>query len=663
MLCLNSGSVCDVCLEPFDGDLKAPSAIECGHVFCESCLDKITRNSCPLCRQSYDPRRAFRLHVDIEGAPRVYESRPYFNRIANAVEHGCDESTVKHLVDECLAFLKDQPRSPEFDDFRVVVRMFNHMYDTKVNLRQTKRKYRDEAARLQEELTQLQEDFQRERDAKALEIEKLKNIENGLWRDIASVRADYILMRKLVSDDVDLNDALQEQLRDLRIGAKTEGSPPLKGFLGAPSGREDIKFKGSSLMDDGYFLSPLPDFEPAKLLPYPDVVLTSETNTPAAVVSDPALSVTGVKRPPLPTPPSSARSPSLLSMTAPGCNGNQNTRSSDCFPNPIPPISVDPPRPHPVDSEADHDPSQWAASSVPDSQDSVVYRQAGADRLRSRFMTIMHDSSPTITSSMPNLTGEHFPSDTPIRSDKSLLPPSSSVSSSRTVTSSRSLDSSSFDSPPAQPISVAPVRPIATITPSSSYSQASLAAAAMEDARRQRRVQEDERRRKDSERSREGKEAPYTPAGSPPERDRALETRSGSDANRDGDRSHETRRPPRKQSSASGQQYPVSSNSGHQQAPSSVGPSPLGPHSQQESATHNKPYEGWSNNSTRSISSSSKPPSAQLKGAATVGSTSPPRETLTYKPSTYSSSSLGPSKGRTMASSMLSNQSTSVGVV
>ncbi|KAK1229436.1 hypothetical protein PQX77_007484 [Marasmius sp. AFHP31] len=688
MLCLSTGSVCDVCLEPFDGDLKAPSAIECGHVFCErfvvhhvlgttkhsspfaqhhcSCLDKITRTSCPLCRQPYDPRRSFRLHVDIDGAPRVCESRPYFDRIASAVEHGCDESTVKHLVDECLAFVKDQPRSREFEDFRVVVRMFNHIYDTKVKHKQTKRKYRDEAARLQEELTQLKEDFQRERDAKALEIEKLNNIENGLWRDIASVRADYILMRKLVSDD---NDALQEQLRDLRMGAKTEGSPPLKGFLGAPSAREDIKFKGSSLMDDGYFLSPLPDFEPAKLLPSPGVVaesLTSETSTPAIMVSDPALSITGVKRPPLPTPPSSARSPSLLSMTAPGCNGNQNTRSPDFFPNPIPPISVDPPRPHPVDSEADHDPSQsWTASSAPDSQDSVVYRQAGADRLRSRFMNIMHDNSPTITSSMPNLTGEHFPSDTPIPSDRSLLPPSS-ISSSRPVTSSRSLDLSSFDSPPAQPISVAPVKPIATITPSSSYSQASLAAAAMEDARRQRRVQEDERRRKDSERSREGKEAPYTPAASPPERDRALETKPGNDASRDGDRSHEARRPPRKQSSASGQQYPVSSNSGHQQAQSFVGPSPLGPHSQQESATYNKAYEGWSNNSTRSTSSSSKPPSAtnqQLKGAATVGSTSPPRETLAYKPSTYSSSSMGPSKGRAMASSMLSNQSTSVGVV
>ena len=70
------------------------------------------------------------------------------------------------------------------------------MYDTKVNLRQSKRKSRDEVARLQDELTKLQEDFERERDTKSLEIEKLKAIENGLWRDIASVRADYILMRK-----------------------------------------------------------------------------------------------------------------------------------------------------------------------------------------------------------------------------------------------------------------------------------------------------------------------------------------------------------------------------------------------------------------------------------------------------------------------------------
>ena len=34
MLCLGPGSVCDVCLEPFGSDLKAPCSIDCGHVFC-----------------------------------------------------------------------------------------------------------------------------------------------------------------------------------------------------------------------------------------------------------------------------------------------------------------------------------------------------------------------------------------------------------------------------------------------------------------------------------------------------------------------------------------------------------------------------------------------------------------------------------------------------
>ncbi|KAL0575426.1 hypothetical protein V5O48_006542 [Marasmius crinis-equi] len=677
MLCLSTGSACDVCLEPFGGELKAPSALECGHVFCTGCLNQITRTSCPLCRKSYDPRRSIELIADVDGAPRISESRPYFDRIAKAVVDGCDESTVKHLVEECRSFIKDQPRSREFEDFRVVVRMFGHIYDTKVNLKQTKRKSRDDAVKSQEELVKLQEEFLQHKENMKLEIERLRSTELSLYRDLSRVQQDNIDLRKLVSDD---NDSLQEQLRNLRVGAHHDKAlPPSKSLLNISPEKEELKLKGSSLMDEGYFLSPLPDFEPGKLFPSPQVEagpLTSETTTPAIPIPPP-LPIHSVRRPPLPTPPSSARSPSLLSMTAPGKSNMQ----AEYFPHPIPPISVSSPRssppgdsiqdtqtgffPHPIppvpisshsEREVNPIPSQdWVVSSVPDNQEPVVYRQAGPDRLRSRFMSIMHDSSPTISSSMPNLAGEHFFSNTPSRGDKSPLPvPSPGASSSRPVSSSRSLDSASLDPPSSpQPISLPPVKPIATVTPSSSYSQASLAAAAQEDARRQRRFQEEgERRRKDSERSREGKEGSRTPAGSPPRE--VLDARPANEAPRDGDRSAETRRPSRKHSYSSGHQY--SSSSGYHQ--SSGNPSPLGPHGQQESASFNKAYEGRSNSSTRPVTSPSKPPpppppTQQLKGTATVGATAP-RDPPAYRPSTYSS--MGTSKGKA-ASAILSNQS------
>ncbi|KAG7095248.1 hypothetical protein E1B28_006022 [Marasmius oreades] len=650
MLCLSTGAACDVCLDPFGGELKAPSVIECGHVFCVDCLEHITRACCPLCRTPYDPRRSIKIHIDIDpSTQRVNESRPFFDRIAKAANEGSDEVTVKNLIDDCLAFLKEKPRTQEFEDLRVTVRMINYLHTTKTNLRQQKRKAREDASRMQEEIARMQGEFQHQQEAMLAEIETLKGVELGLLREVAAVRADYISVRKV-------NDSLQEQLK-LHTAARNDVSKPV-GLSGVASNdspaTEDIKLKGFGLMDDGYFLSPLPDFEPGKLFLSPNMEsepLSSEGNLAIVPLSEPPM--LAAKRPPLPTPPSSTRSPSLLSMTAP-----ENTRPA-YHQVPIPPTSNSSPSPirHASDPITAPAPSQPGDMSALDVQEQVLYRPTGTDHLRSRFIAIMHDCSPTISSSMPNLTDEHFLKSPPTLKEKPILPHSSVTPPTSKPSTSRSLDSSSFgQSSSPHLIPLPPVKPIATVTPSSSYSQASLAAAAMEDARRQKKVKEGERRRKDSEISREGQDTCKAHAGSPPQREKALESKPGND-NNDVDRYIEnSHRPSRKQSLSGPQSFGPSLFPSHQQSSSASTPSPFGSHGQQD-PPHSKTYEGWSS-STRPTSSSKLNPSTSqhLKSSATIGSTAPREPPTTYKPSPYTPSSLGTSKGKMAASAMLSNQ-------
>ncbi|KII85514.1 hypothetical protein PLICRDRAFT_319062 [Plicaturopsis crispa FD-325 SS-3] len=65
-LLIHPTSTCDVCLEPYSWSTQAqtPHAIACGHVFCLNCLQNLRQPVCPLCRKSFQPDRAKRLHVD-----------------------------------------------------------------------------------------------------------------------------------------------------------------------------------------------------------------------------------------------------------------------------------------------------------------------------------------------------------------------------------------------------------------------------------------------------------------------------------------------------------------------------------------------------------------------------------------------------------------------
>ncbi|KAI9511974.1 hypothetical protein F5148DRAFT_974257 [Russula earlei] len=129
MLLVKASSSCDVCLEPFQlkGEssppVRAPCAIDCGHIFCSTCIDSFARLACPLCRSYFDPRAVRRLRIDV--APKTPDTRPLRvghqndngataskedlkDRIISIVRNGADGGHYQALIQETCTWLKEQ---------------------------------------------------------------------------------------------------------------------------------------------------------------------------------------------------------------------------------------------------------------------------------------------------------------------------------------------------------------------------------------------------------------------------------------------------------------------------------------------------------------------------------------------------------------------------
>ncbi|KAI3614333.1 hypothetical protein WG66_000191 [Moniliophthora roreri] len=664
MLCLAPGSACDVCLEGFGDALKAPCSIDCGHVFCVDCIDHITRPLCPLCRTPYDPRYVSKLHVDLDPTaptPRdnaeEQEIRPWLERIAKFAKEGGDEQTLRTLIDECFAFLKDRPRTQPIKDLHVIIKLINYLCDTKSQLRQLKRSstsMQEEVERSRQEVAgvhaehnmlrgqnySLEKKVQELEAARRAELDARMQIEVELRRQLSETQAGHIeLLRKVSNDHDALKDeleSLREQLRQVYAPIVASAKEKLDGFPVHSHGGEDdssvnddgFKLRGTSLVDEGAFFSPLPDIglrDPEKFFG-PEVSPSAPPSQPVEISVTPADDM-----PSGATTPSAVKTPSMLSMTAPGSqyqglphrpsspSSSQTTEEHNAYHVPFP-VQYGP-----------HLPS-----------DCQVYRPAGADHLRNRFLEIMRDESPIMSSSMPNLTGDHFPINMARKEKPVPQPPSTSTTASRPVQPSGQSSSTQ------QPIPLPPVKATAAVTPSSSYSQASLVAAALEDKKRQQRkaqeqAQEDERKRKDSEKIKDYKNGPQTPAGSPPpHRFKGLDLKGV-----DGARDYSERPEIMITRSSSTRKHSSTSSANTPQA-SRTSSSTSHPYQEGDSK---KSIEGRSNGVRPSLNPSSSS-SQPLKAAPTVAS-STPRDPPSYR-SAYSSS-MGPSKGK-MAASMLSNQ-------
>ncbi|KAJ7621318.1 hypothetical protein FB45DRAFT_139282 [Roridomyces roridus] len=145
MLSLGPGSACDVCLEPFGTELKAPCSISCGHVFCVNCLQHIARPTCPLCRTPFQARHTVKLHVDLDniralassdGVPPPANSdegaRQLHKRITSVASEGATEAQTTQLTEECKAFLSTVPKTM-YSELRTAYRMLYYMCQVKRN--------------------------------------------------------------------------------------------------------------------------------------------------------------------------------------------------------------------------------------------------------------------------------------------------------------------------------------------------------------------------------------------------------------------------------------------------------------------------------------------------------------------------------------------------
>ncbi|KAJ7791710.1 hypothetical protein B0H14DRAFT_190627 [Mycena olivaceomarginata] len=145
MLSLGPGSACDVCLEPFGAELKAPCSIPCGHVFCESCLHHVARarSTCPLCRTPFDTRHTIKLHIDLDNIPAAVDPLPVSpdsdegarqlqSRITQLAAVGATEAQTTQLTEECKRFLQTVSKEM-YSDLRTSYKMLSYMCHVKRN--------------------------------------------------------------------------------------------------------------------------------------------------------------------------------------------------------------------------------------------------------------------------------------------------------------------------------------------------------------------------------------------------------------------------------------------------------------------------------------------------------------------------------------------------
>ena len=133
MIVLHPSSRCDVCLDPYTWNTTsdAPHAIPCGHIFCKTwvlfpllvayslviqgststsrCLRTLAPSLCPLCRKTFLPERAKRLHVDRPPETTGTDLElDFLQRLALVSEHAPPEN-VEEAMTEVQTWLDAQP--------------------------------------------------------------------------------------------------------------------------------------------------------------------------------------------------------------------------------------------------------------------------------------------------------------------------------------------------------------------------------------------------------------------------------------------------------------------------------------------------------------------------------------------------------------------------
>jgi hypothetical protein len=514
MFSLGPGSVCDVCLESFGQDLKAPCSIACGHVFCASCIHHITRQICPLCRSPFDPRSIVKLHIDLDGIKLTsaggdeppsaqQEARTLHERIAAVANAGTTEANLRALISECKTFLSNHPRNL-FQDLRVSLRMIAYLCEVKSTLRsqnqvvdQTQETLEKNKADYNDLQVRFLEVEGARKDAvnakKKAEAEK-KNIQaNAIQREleltqkVSETQNKYIDLLEQLNQQKVVSDGLRQELHSVNASYYKESADYSRqsrsdSSMSPPEWRPDrADLRGLSAPEQEFLISPLPEFTSNALAADNFIGLPNEDD-PAGTPADSsscAPSPLFVPAEETPSNPSTVpHTPSLLSLTAPKFDelGHRLSRSHS-FTN------------------RSFDPSRQASPVVRPIEDhlpnTVHNPHERNSLLRNQFHDLLTDTPADGPSSLPSSV-DYFPNS----SSRRTTPRSFEVSSS-----------------PA-PIPIPSVQPTTSITTAGSMlhhstlsqrpalSRASSHAAAMENAQRERKKETGDRRRSDRIRDR-----------------------------------------------------------------------------------------------------------------------------------------------------------------
>ncbi|KAJ7468970.1 hypothetical protein B0H11DRAFT_1729506 [Mycena galericulata] len=214
MLSLGPGSACDVCLDPFNAELKAPCSIPCGHIFCVNCLQQLAHPTCPLCRTTFQARHTIRLHIDLDSIrahPDTDEmpiptdsderARQMQQRITDLANGGATEIQTTQITEECKAFLATVPRDM-YSTLRTACRMLCYLCQVKrnyVNQGQTVNELTRNNTRLSQEVDRLKAAIE------ALKIEK-RRLEQA-WQTVSAEKDDISLECGKLHEQLDTAEA------------------------------------------------------------------------------------------------------------------------------------------------------------------------------------------------------------------------------------------------------------------------------------------------------------------------------------------------------------------------------------------------------------------------------------------------------------------------
>jgi len=328
MLIISKASRCDVCLEYYGSDSNShPCVIPCGHTFCRRCISNLSPVICPLCRQHYDPRQPRRLVVDVDpdnaspsseshcgdklGSPTPDPASEEADRLqarfTDVVTHGSTEPTLRALINDCSAFLRNYPN--RFPQLRFSMRTISYLADTRTKSRSQAGTITSLAAEVstlrgdlelqksdfEKQIEELTERTQSEAEASRKENEELVSQNESLAIEFKNLKQDYARLaskcRRLAAltgqPAAEFNDV------DVEIDEEDAGDIPDEDEEQRP---EDTLFSPmpsadvSPLCDN--ILSPMPEIPSLSALSYQDSEAAStpfDDNRSTLTMEDPPL--------------------------------------------------------------------------------------------------------------------------------------------------------------------------------------------------------------------------------------------------------------------------------------------------------------------------------------------------------------------------------------